>query len=90
MLTGRRLGVYHVQERIGAGGPAFVRHETGGELWRGLAGGDPRQRIAQPALLVGSLCDPTLGGGGQVRFGGSRSAVRLSQCSSGNKSFQLF
>jgi len=38
-----------------------------GDLRRGLAGGDPRKRIAQPALLVGSLRDPTLAEAEKVR-----------------------
>jgi hypothetical protein len=38
-----------------------------GELRRGLAEGDPRERIAQPALLVGSVGDPTFAEAEQVR-----------------------
>src|SRR5688572_24055331 len=52
-----------------------------GELWRGLAGGDPRKRIARPALLGGSLRDPTLAEAERVRAARSDSS-RSDGCAS--------
>ena len=44
VLTGLRLGVYQVQERIGVGGPASVRAGRARELRRGLAVAQARTR----------------------------------------------
>jgi cytochrome c-type biogenesis protein len=72
LFTASRAGTFIVQcdlhpEKVGkltVFDPAAQPPSRAKRATASLAGGDPRKRIVQPALLVGSLRDPTFGGGG--------------------------